>query len=148
MLLIPSRTLPCANTPASRQSDVQAQRIDNTEDAMNEPSATTTTFIITDAAVNIYPQFADKVDIIQNAIELALSIGLERTRVAILSAVETVNAKIASTLDTTALYKMADRGQIIDANLARSRRPVRSCCSIYILATQRSLRQRSEPCAV
>ena len=68
--------------------------------------------IITDAAINIYPQLADKVDIVQNAIDLAVAIGLERPRVAILSATETVNPKIASTLDAAALCKMADRGQI------------------------------------
>lgn len=68
--------------------------------------------LITDAAVNISPQLADKVDIIQNAIDLALAIGIEHPRVAILSAIETVNPKIASTLDAAALCKMADRGQI------------------------------------
>ena len=68
--------------------------------------------IITYAAVNIYPQLADKVDIVQNAIDLALAIGSEQPRVAILSAIETVNPKIASTLDAAALCKMADRGQI------------------------------------
>jgi phosphotransacetylase/acyl dehydratase len=68
--------------------------------------------VITDAAVNISPQLADKVDIIQNAIDLSLAMGIEHPRVAILSAIETVNPKIASTLDAAALCKMADRGQI------------------------------------
>jgi phosphate acetyltransferase len=68
--------------------------------------------MITDAAVNIAPTLEDKVDIIQNAIELAHIIGIAQPRVAILSAVETVNPKIQSTLDAAALCKMADRGQI------------------------------------
>jgi phosphate acetyltransferase len=69
-------------------------------------------FIMTDAAVNIFPTLADKRDIIQNAIDLASLLGTERPKVGILSAVETVNAKIPSTLDAAALCKMADRGQI------------------------------------
>jgi phosphate acetyltransferase len=68
--------------------------------------------IVTDAAVNIYPTLEDKVDIIQNAIDLLRALGCEQPRVAILSAVETVNPKIQSTLDAAALCKMADRGQI------------------------------------
>ena len=68
--------------------------------------------LITDAAINIAPTLADKVDIIQNAIELAHIIGIPEPKVAILSAVETVNPKIQSTLDAAALCKMADRGQI------------------------------------
>ncbi len=68
--------------------------------------------LITDAAINIAPTLEDKVDIIQNAIELAHIIGIPEPKVAILSAVETVNPKIQSTLDAAALCKMADRGQI------------------------------------
>jgi phosphate acetyltransferase len=68
--------------------------------------------MITDAAVNIAPTLEDKVDIIQNAIHLAHIIGVAQPKVAILSAVETVNPKIQSTLDAAALCKMADRGQI------------------------------------
>lgn len=68
--------------------------------------------LITDAAINIYPNLEDKVDIIQNAIDLACVLGVETPRVAILSAVETVNPKIQSTIDAAALCKMADRGQI------------------------------------
>lgn len=68
--------------------------------------------LITDAAINIRPTLEDKVDIIQNAIELAHIIGIPEPKVAILSAVETVNPKIQSTLDAAALCKMADRGQI------------------------------------
>ncbi|WP_030539338.1 bifunctional enoyl-CoA hydratase/phosphate acetyltransferase [Sphingobium sp. DC-2] len=68
--------------------------------------------IITDAAINIAPGLKEKADIIRNAIDLAHVIGIECPRVAILSAVETINPSIASTLDAAALCKMADRGQI------------------------------------
>jgi phosphotransacetylase len=68
--------------------------------------------VITDAAINILPTLEDKVDIIQNAIDLARALGIENPRVAILSAVETVNPKIPSTIEAAALCKMADRGQI------------------------------------
>ncbi|MBL8771828.1 MAG: bifunctional enoyl-CoA hydratase/phosphate acetyltransferase [Phenylobacterium sp.] len=68
--------------------------------------------IITDAAINIAPDLAAKADIVRNAIDLAHVIGVERPRVAILSAVETVNPAIPSTIDAAALCKMADRGQI------------------------------------
>ncbi len=68
--------------------------------------------LITDAAINIKPTLEEKADIIQNAIELAHALGNERPNVAILSAVETVNVKMQSTLDAAALCKMADRGQI------------------------------------
>ena len=67
---------------------------------------------ITDAAVNIAPTLDEKVDIVANAIELAQALGVERPKVAILSAVETVTAKIPSTIDAAALCKMAERGQI------------------------------------
>jgi phosphate acetyltransferase len=73
--------------------------------------------IITDAAVNIAPTLADKVDILANAIELAHVLGFPEVRVAILSAVETVNPKIPSTIEAAALCKMADRGQITGALL-------------------------------
>ena len=69
------------------------------------------TLLITDAAFNIQPTLADKVDIIQNAIDFARIMGVEVPAVAILSAVETVNANIPSTLDAAALCKMADRGR-------------------------------------
>ncbi|MFL7906001.1 bifunctional enoyl-CoA hydratase/phosphate acetyltransferase [Azospirillum argentinense] len=68
--------------------------------------------LITDAAINIYPTLEDKVHIVQNAIDLAKVLGVETPRVAILSAVETLNPKIATTLEAAALCKMADRGQI------------------------------------
>jgi phosphate acetyltransferase len=67
--------------------------------------------IVTDAAVNIAPDLDAKVDIIQNAIDLALALGAE-PRVAILSAMETVTAKVPSTIEAAALCKMAERGQI------------------------------------
>ena len=69
-------------------------------------------FIITDAAINIAPTLEEKADIIRNAIDLAHAIGVEAPRVAILAAVETVNPRMAATLDAAALCKMADRGQI------------------------------------
>lgn len=69
-------------------------------------------FILTDAAINIAPTLTDKADIVQNAIALAHAIGVARPRVAILAAVETVNAAMPATLDAAALCKMADRGQI------------------------------------
>lgn len=68
--------------------------------------------IITDAAINIFPTLEDKRDICQSAIDLAKILGFEMPRVAILSAVETVTAKIPSTIEAAALCKMADRGQI------------------------------------
>ena len=68
--------------------------------------------LITDAAINIYPDLMAKADIIQNAIDLAHILGTPEPRVAILSAVETVNPKIQSTIDAAALCKMADRRQI------------------------------------
>ena len=78
--------------------------------------------LITDAAINIAPDLTTKRDIVQNAIDLALALGITLPKVAILSAVETVNPRMASTLDAAALCKMADRGQItgglIDGPLA------------------------------
>ena len=68
--------------------------------------------IITDGAINIAPTLEDKVDIIQNAIDLAHALDVARPKVAILSAVETVTSKIPSTIDAAALCKMAERGQI------------------------------------
>ena len=68
--------------------------------------------IVSDAAINIAPDLADKVDIVQNAIDLGHALGFEEVRVAILSAMETVNPKVPSTIEAAALCKMADRGQI------------------------------------
>jgi phosphate acetyltransferase len=77
----------------------------------------TDALIITDAAVNIAPTLEDKVDIIQNAIDLAHAMRIEEVRVAILSAMETVTSKVPSTIEAAALCKMADRGQITGALL-------------------------------
>jgi phosphate acetyltransferase len=68
--------------------------------------------IITDAAVNIFPTLQDKVDIVQNAIDLAHDLGRSSPKVAILSAMETVNPNVPSTIEAAALCKMAERGQI------------------------------------
>jgi phosphate acetyltransferase len=71
--------------------------------------------VITDAAVNIAPTLAEKVDIVQNAIDLVRDLGSPEVRVAILSAMETVNPEVPSTLEAAALCKMADRRQITGA---------------------------------
>jgi len=71
--------------------------------------------IISDAAVNILPTLADKADIVQNAIDLAHALKFPQVRVAILSAMETVNPGVPSTIEAAALCKMADRGQITGA---------------------------------
>ena len=68
--------------------------------------------VITDAAVNIAPTLDVKIDIVQNAIDLVHAMGVADARVGILSAMETVNPKVESTLEAAALCKMADRGQI------------------------------------
>ncbi|MFL0413939.1 bifunctional enoyl-CoA hydratase/phosphate acetyltransferase [uncultured Sphingomonas sp.] len=68
--------------------------------------------IITDAAINIAPGLLEKADIVRNAIHLAHVLGIAEPRVAILSAVETINPALQSTIDAAALCKMADRGQI------------------------------------
>src|SRR6201995_1734352 len=96
----------------SRQSGIRtARRLSHCfiMDVPNHPDA----LIITDAAVNIAPTLDEKIDIVQNAIDLAHAMGLEEVRVAILSAMETVSAKVPSTIEAAALCKMADRGQII-----------------------------------
>jgi phosphotransacetylase len=73
--------------------------------------------LLTDAAINIAPNLVEKAGIVQNAIELAHTIGIAQPRVAILAAVETVSIRLPSTLDAAALCKMADRGQITGALL-------------------------------
>jgi phosphate acetyltransferase len=73
------------------------------------------TLIVTDAAVNIAPTLRDKVDIIQNAIDLAHALNFAEVRVALLSAMETINPDVPSTIEAGALCKMADRGQITGA---------------------------------
>ena len=100
----------------SRQAGIRtARRISHCfiMDVPGHPDA----LIITDAAVNIAPTLDDKVDIVQNAIDLAHAMGVAEVRVAILSAMETVNAKVPSTVEAAALCKMADRGQITGALL-------------------------------
>lgn len=74
-----------------------------------------TPLIVTDAAVNIAPTLEDKQHIIQNAVELAQALGIPEVLVAVLSAMETVNAKVPSTIEAAALCKMAERGQITGA---------------------------------
>ena len=71
-----------------------------------------TPLVISDAAVNIAPTLEDKVHIVQNAIDLVHALGVDEARVAILSAMETVNPKVPTTIEAAALCKMADRGQI------------------------------------
>jgi len=71
--------------------------------------------IVTDGAINIAPTLEDKVDICQNAIDLVISLGLKRPKVAVLTAVETVTSKMPATLDAAALCKMSERGQITGA---------------------------------
>jgi len=71
--------------------------------------------IISDAAVNIAPTLEEKVDILQNAIDLGHALGMAEVRVAILSAMETVNPKVPSTIEAAALCKMVDRGQVTGA---------------------------------
>jgi phosphotransacetylase len=73
--------------------------------------------VITDGAINIAPTLEDKMDICQNAVDLAISLGLERPKVAILAAVEIVTSKMPATIDAAALCKMAERGQIKNAIL-------------------------------
>ncbi|HTL31297.1 MAG TPA: bifunctional enoyl-CoA hydratase/phosphate acetyltransferase [Tepidisphaeraceae bacterium] len=68
--------------------------------------------VVTDAAINIAPVLEDKADICQNAIDLAISLGVAQPKVAILAAVETVNSKMPATIDAACLCKMAERGQI------------------------------------
>lgn len=68
--------------------------------------------LVSDAAINIAPTLEDKVDIVQNAIDLGIALGIAKPKVGVLSAVETVNPKIPSTLDAAVLSKMSDRGQI------------------------------------
>ena len=73
--------------------------------------------VVTDAAINIFPDLETKADIVRNAIDMAHAFGREMPKVAILSAVETVTPKIPSTIDAAALCKMAERGQITGALL-------------------------------
>jgi phosphate butyryltransferase len=104
--------------------------------------------IVTDGAINIAPELDDKVDIAQNAIDLARVLGVEQPRVAILSAVETINPKIQSTIDAAALCKMADRGQItgglLDGPLDSVAARMASCAVGALMArSQRGDRQEA-----
>jgi len=81
---------------------------------MDAPTRSDLIFI-SDAAINIAPDLTTKVDIVQNAIDLAIACGLTQPKVGILAAVETVNVNMPSTLEAAALAKMADRGQITGA---------------------------------
>jgi phosphotransacetylase len=73
--------------------------------------------IVTDGAINIFPTLEDKADICQNAVDLAISLGLTKPKVAILAAVEMVTSKMPATIDAAALCKMAERKQITGAIL-------------------------------
>jgi phosphate acetyltransferase len=98
----------------SRQGGIRtARRISHCfiMDVPNHPD----TLIITDAAVNIAPTLDEKADIVQKAIDLAHAMGVAEVWVAILSAMETVTAKVPSTIEAAALCKMAERGQITGA---------------------------------
>lgn len=100
----------------NRESGLRTERRLSHVFAMSVPSYHKPLFV-TDAAVNIFPNLDDKADICRNAIDLVRALGIERPKVAILSAVETVNAKIPSTLDAAALVVMSHRGQIEGALL-------------------------------
>ena len=95
----------------SRESGLRAGRRISHVFIMDVPSYFKV-LIVTDAAINIFPTLEDKTDICQNAIDLAISLGLEKPRVAILAALETVTSKMPATIDAAALCKMAERGQI------------------------------------
>jgi len=98
----------------AKESGLQTERRVSHVFVMDVPTYPRPLFI-TDAAINIAPDLADKRDIVQNAIDLAHARGIQTPRVAILSAVETVYPKIASTVEAAALCKMAERGQISGA---------------------------------
>jgi phosphotransacetylase/acyl dehydratase len=96
---------------AARETGLRTGRRISHVFVMDVPTYPTALFV-TDAAVNIAPDLEAKVDIVQNAIDLHVGLGLGAPRVAILSAVETVTTKIPGTIEAAALCKMADRGQI------------------------------------
>jgi phosphate acetyltransferase len=101
---------------ARRETGLRTERRISHVFIMDVPTYPKALFI-TDAAVNIFPDLEAKRDIVQNAVDLHLGLGLGAPKVAILSAVETVTPKIPSTIDAAALCKMADRGQITGAEL-------------------------------
>jgi phosphate acetyltransferase len=96
---------------AARETGLRTERRISHVFIMDVPTYPDALFI-TDAAVNIFPDLDAKRDIVQNAIDLHVGLGLDTPRVAILSAVETVTSKIPSTIEAAALCKMAERGQI------------------------------------
>ena len=100
----------------SRDSGIRTERRISHCFIMDVPSHSDP-LIVTDAAINIAPDLDEKRDIIQNAIDLAQAMGVTQVRVAILSAMETVTAKVPSTIEAAALCKMAERGQITGALL-------------------------------
>ena len=100
----------------ARESGLRTARRISHVFAMDVPSYPKPLFI-TDAAINIFPDLMTKADIVQNAVDMLHALGLALPKVAILSAVETINPKIPGTLDAGALCKMADRGQITGAIL-------------------------------
>ncbi|MDI5892079.1 bifunctional enoyl-CoA hydratase/phosphate acetyltransferase [Halomonas rhizosphaerae] len=95
----------------ARQAGLRTERQMSHVYALDVPSYPRP-LLISDAALHISPDLATKADIIQNAIDLARAIGIDRPRVAVLSAVETVRATLPSTIEAAALCKMAERGQI------------------------------------
>jgi phosphotransacetylase/acyl dehydratase len=95
----------------AKETGIQTERRISHIFVMDVPTYNRPLFI-TDAAINVYPTLEDKRDIVQNAIDLAHSLGISLPKVAILSALETVYPKISSTLEAAALCKMAERGQI------------------------------------
>lgn len=99
-----------------RNSGLRTERRISHVSAFDVPTYPRPLFI-TDAGINIAPTLEEKVDIVQNAIDLAHAIGIAQPRVAILSAIETVNPRIRSTVEAAALCKMAERGQISGAVL-------------------------------
>ena len=100
----------------SSQSGIRTERRVSHVFVMDVPAYERMLFV-TDAGINIEPTLAIKADILRNAIDLAHALGLAEPRVAILSAIETVNPDIRSTVEAAALCKMADRGQIVGAVL-------------------------------
>jgi phosphate butyryltransferase len=111
----------CSATSVKSQGGLRTTRRISHVFVMDAPSMPEL-LLVTDAAINFAPTLEDKVDIVQNAIDLAIALGIPRPKVGILSAVETVNPKIPSTLDAAILSKMSERGQIrggiVDGRLA------------------------------
>jgi phosphotransacetylase len=100
----------------ARDSGLRTERRMSHVFALDVPTYPKTLFV-TDAAINIAPTLEEKHDIVRNAIDLCHALGIDVPKVALLSAVETIDAKIPSTLDAAALCKMAERDQIQGAVL-------------------------------